>query len=355
MQMRETSRGVDKKPHGNNNPKSSLLVQGAWNIVKDVPNATVQIWDFERSHTLSRIEAMTGASSEAIKEKFMILNSEISIEKMYKAIRGLAKIKCDNFDLLAVDSGRVDDNGEPFMILPPTIVIIDSWSTMVSDKVIDVDNVELGISNMTGATQAKDNNNILNSLIPVLEQARISLFIVAHISKKVETGPVKTAAQINYLGQDENIAGGSKCIYLADTFYKLTAGSKLEPDKDFGVKGFMVKVKTCKSRSNEAGQEVELVYEQKRGFSNVLSNFNFIKKAGMLGGNGRAYYIKSDLHPELADIKFTQKTFIEKYESNEEFANKFDEICQSMYMDFIYQPEAYDEVDENPEEFETEE
>lgn len=329
--------------------KSTYLIQSAWNIVKDIPNAVIYIWDFERSNSKSRIQSLTGCTDEEFESKIMLLNSEISIEKLYKSIRGLAKIKVEHQKELEIDSGRVDKNGKPYKILPPSIFIIDSWSTMSSDKVIDVDNEEDQTSNMTGAMNANRNTKFLDNLISVLEQARISLFIAAHIKKKVDTGVIKTAADLNYLAQDETIPGGRSALYLADTLLKFTAGSKLDKEKDYGIHGFVVKAKICKSRSNESGTEVDMVFELKKGFNNILTNFHNAKAAKLLQGNGRAYYF--DFMP---DYKFTQKTFVEKYLANPEFAEGFDNMVHELYTgEFVYVPDALDS--EKEEEIEDEE
>ena len=71
---------------------------------------------------------------------------------------------------------------------------------------------------------------------------------------------------------------GSSVIYLADSLVKLLAGSKLEEDKDYGIKGFMVNGIFLKSRSNEAGRPFELVFNQKIGFDDFYTNFNYLKK-----------------------------------------------------------------------------
>lgn len=178
--------------------KSTICVQAGWNMIKDIPNAIMQIWDYEASHSMSRLAALTKTSEKGLSEKIQLLNEGISVEKMYSAIRGLAEIKINNFDSLAIDSGRINENGEPHMILPPSIILIDSWSMMCSDAILKLDETELNANNMVGAQQAKLNNIVINSLVPVLQRANISLFLIAHITKKVETGPVKTAAQINY-------------------------------------------------------------------------------------------------------------------------------------------------------------
>ena len=328
--------------------KTSLAVQAGWSAVKDVPNGIMYIYDFENASSYSRLQAITGASMDEIQKKVQIFSSDISVEKLYKLIRGLAKVKVKNRSQLEIDSGRKDANGDPIMMLPPTIIVIDSWSTMYSDSIADISNEEFQNGNMSGAQDAKLNKMFLKGSIAAMQKSNISLYIVAQFSTKVETGPIKKAATLNYLGQDENISGGKYCIYIADTLVKLTASSKLEPDKDFGIKGFFSRCKFIKSRSNEAGSEITLVFEQKTGFNNILTNFNFCKDMKLLKGSPRAYYFEG-----AEDYKFTQKTFVDVYNKNPEFAEWFDNMCKDMYMSFIYDPTGYDNLevtDDNEEE-----
>ena len=65
----------------------------------------------------------------------------------------------------------------------------------------------------------------------------------------------------------------------------------------------------------------------------------------MLKGSPRAYYFEG-----AEDYKFTQKTFIDVYNKNEEFASWFDEMCKDMYMSFIYNPTVYDQLELEQEE-----
>ena len=66
------------------------------------------------------------------------------------------------------------------------------------------------------------------------------------------------------------ISGGKAAMYVTDTLIKLTASSKLEEDKLWGIKGFEAKVEICKSRHAPAGA-VNMIYDQTNGFRNDLN------------------------------------------------------------------------------------
>ena len=191
--------------------KSSLSEQAGWNAIKDVPNGLMYIYDFENANSYSRLQGLTGAPLEEIQQKVKIFSDDISVEKLYKFIRGLAKLKVENRSKLEIESGRKDEDGNPIMMLPPTIIVIDSWSAMYSDSIADISNEEFQNGNMSGAQDAKLNKMFLKGSIAAMQKANISLYIIAQISTKVETGPIKKAATLNYLGQGENIPGKQNC------------------------------------------------------------------------------------------------------------------------------------------------
>lgn len=103
-------------------------------------------------------------------------------------------------------------------------------------------------------------------------------------------------------------------MYVTDTLIKLTASSKLEEDKLWGIKGFEAKVEICKSRHAPAGRAVNMIYDQTNGFRNDLSMLDYIKSCGALKGNGMAYYIEGH-----DNYKFKLSNFKEKFDTIPEF------------------------------------
>ena len=154
--------------------------------------------------------------------------------------------------------------------------------------------------------------------------------------------PVKTSPQINYLKQNETLPGGTSALFLSSNILKLQASSKLEEEKDYGIKGFVTNSTLIKSRTNEAGRDFQMVYSQSNGYDNILTNFRELKSEGLLGGNGRAYYLK-----DLPDIKFTQKNFKEKYLSNEELKEVADNLIISLYNEFIPSSDIFQDVNQD--------
>jgi hypothetical protein len=177
---------------------------------------------------------------------------------------------------------------------------------------------------------AKANTNVFKRIMSPIENANIIVMLVNHLTQKIEIGPVKSKAQVNYLKQDESIPGGRAVTYLTNTLTKLETGAKLDPDKELGIKGFYLTGILAKSRNTEAGTTFKMVFEQKKGINNLLTNFVNLKDFGRITGAGRSY--KLDTCP---DIKFSMKEFQNKYYSNPELKEAFDKAVVEEYIKFV--------------------
>ncbi|ALN97833.1 hypothetical protein Bp8pS_154 [Bacillus phage vB_BpuM-BpSp] len=306
--------------------KTSMVIDIAKNIVDPFKYSNIIHLDYERSTSMSRIRQVTGWSTEKAESKYILLNREIYSDTLFQLIKKTARMKVEKFNELKIDTGKVDNDGNPIFVLPPTVIIVDSWALLTPKELDEKDELS---GSMTAAAIAKTNNQIMKRSVSELERGNIMLLVINHINQKIDINPMqKTQAQVNYMKQDESIPGGGSAIYLANTLIKLVASSKLEKDKDFGIKGFKVNIEILKSRSNEAGSKVETIYSQEKGYQNTLTSFNLLKP--YLKGNGRAYY-----YEELPDVKFTQKNFEEKYNSIPELKEVFDKKVDEVLSEYL--------------------
>ena len=78
-----------------------------------------------------------------------------------------------------------------------------------------------------------------------------------------------------------------------------------------GFDGFGDKLLIVKSRTNQAGQVVNLVYDKVKGMDSLRSSVEFAKSLGYLNGNKNAYYLGDN-----KDIKFTKKNMHEDFKEN---------------------------------------
>lgn len=328
--------------------KSSIAMKIACSMVNNYEDGQIIHFDFERAcKTDTRIKTISGWDDKTLKKKYKKLNRNIYSESVYKFVKGLDKLKNEptNYEKIKVDTGRVDDEGNPIYSLPPTVILLDSWALMFPE---DVSEEEKLSGQMSATTVARVNNSVIKRIAGPLERGNITLIIINHITQKIEINAfAKTQAAINYLKQDEAIPGGGSALYLANNILRVTTSTKLDKDSTYGIKGFMVKGEFVKSRSSEAGSPFEMVFEQSTGFDNVLTNLVNFKEMGLLKGSPRAYFFE-----ELPDIKFTLKTFREKYYESEELQELVDNLVKENYVDLIplasnISEETSDEEDED--------
>lgn len=94
-----------------------------------------------------------------------------------------------------------------------------------------------------------------------------------------------------------------------------------------------------KSRSNRAGQTLDVVYDQNKGYNNLMSNYIFLKSQKLTGGAGRSFYLT-----EAPDVKFAQKDFAKKLRESKELQEAYKRSLTSSLTQFIYAPEEDEEL-----------
>ena len=89
-------------------------------------------------------------------------------------------------------------------------------------------------------------------------------------------------------------------------------GEKFTKETD-GFDGFGVQLRIIKSRTNQAGQPVPMVYDKVHGLDSIRSSVKYCKELGLLGGNRNGYYIGSN-----KDHKFTLMNMNEDFRNDRE-------------------------------------
>ena len=119
-------------------------------------------------------------------------------------------------------------------------------------------------------------------------------------------------------------------MYLSNNIIKFTNSTKLTDDKTFGINGFHSKVQLVKSRTNRAGQELQMIYNQDYGFDRHLTNFQALKDADLIRGSGTWFYLDG-----LPSVKFQQKQFLQKFYENPLLRRAMMETCVELYQSYI--------------------
>ena len=296
--------------------KTTAVVQMGANIVRPFENSAIFHDDIEGGVTEARRKVLTGFTDEELEAKYIIRNSGITAENFYSRIKMIYDIKMENEAEYTYDTGLLDPRGRKIFKMVPTVYILDSLALLMPEKFTDEEEIS---GQMSATAAAKMNSMSFKRIIPMLKKANIILFIINHITTKIEINPMMhTKGQLSYLKQGEEVPGGRTVNYLANVFLRFDDNSKLKEGEGFGFSGNLVDITLIKSRNSRAGQSVTMVFNQTTGFDPELSLFVMLKNAGRIKGAGAYLYI--DDHD---DIKFAQKNFKATLESNPQFQEYF--------------------------------
>ena len=312
--------------------KTTATVQMAANIVRPFQNSAIFHDDIEGGITYTRRKTLTGFTDEELESKYIIRNAGITAENFYARIKMIYDLKMENRENYLYDTGYLDTMGKKIYKMVPTVYILDSLSLLMPEKFTQEEELS---GQMSTTAAARTNSMSFRRIVPMLKSANIILFVINHITQKIEINPMMhTKGQLGYMKQGEELPGGRTVNYLANVFIRFDDNSKLKDSEGFGITGNMVDLTLVKSRNSRAGQAATMVFNQSAGFDPELSLFVMLKNTGHIKGAGAYLYI--DDHD---DIKFAQKNFKQKLaespELQEYFMNAVSEELKKMPMDVI--------------------
>lgn len=296
--------------------KTTAFVQMAANIVRPFDKSMIFHDDIEGGISEPRIRTLTGFNDEEMKNKYILRNAGINAENFYARIKTIYDLKMENPEEFLYDTGLCDTQGNKIIKMQPTVYILDSLALLMPDKFTEEEEIS---GQMSATAAAKMNSMSFKRIIPMIKKANIILFVINHITTKIEINPMMhTKGQLSYLKQGEELPGGRTPNYLANVFMRFDDNSKLKESEGFGVTGNLVDITLVKSRNSRAGQITTMVFDQSYGFDPELSLFVMLKNNGRIKGAGAYLYI--DDHD---DIKFSQKNFKEKLANSIELQQYF--------------------------------
>lgn len=296
--------------------KTTWIMQSASEIIKPFKTSCLYHDDIEGGIANSRKELLTGWSGKKMSDKYICRNSGITAENFYERIKIIHDLKMENRSDFEYDTGLFDSEGNRIYKLEPTVYILDSLAMLMPEKYTDEEELS---GQMSSTAAAKTNSSIFKRIIPMLKAANIILFIVNHITEKVEINQfAKKQAQVSYLKDGETLGGGRVAVYVTNLLIRLNDSTKLKPTEAFGITGSVVELIILKSRTCAASRSINLVFDFARGFDKELSLYYLIKDAGLVNGAGAYLYFG-----DYKDAKFSQKQFKEKLQTSPELQEAF--------------------------------
>lgn len=299
--------------------KTSTMLAIAANIVRKFDNGSIIHFDLEQAMNLSRARTMTKFTVDEIKGgKYILRQSDTSVEKIKRTLIKLYKKKKDNPETYKYKSGKKNELGEDIIVYEPTVVLIDSIPSMTvemneNDKK-DLKKIEEITSQTDRMRLTGEIGRFYTDLLQYIKSVNIITMSINHIKVNPNMGIVKSPAELLYLKQDEALPGGKAPVYLAHILLKSVAiGSAKFNLEDDGFDGFGIALQIIKSRSNQAGQTVNLIYDKVRGIDPLRTCLLYAKEEGLLGGNKNATYFVDD-----KEHKFPMKTVNQYFREHKE-------------------------------------
>lgn len=305
--------------------KTTLAIQIAARIVENFEWSSIFHDDIEGGVSESRKRILTGWSEDMMEEKYRYRNTGITSENFYESITTLKEVKLANRDNILYDTGLYDYKGNKVMKMQPDVYILDSVAMLIPEKFSEEEELS---GSMSSTAAAKSNTISFKRIIPQLKACNIILIMINHINDDVSFMPKKP--DLAWLKLGETIPGGRIVKYLPNLIIRLDENSKLKDDKDLGINGIIVDAMICKSRTGRAGRICQLVFDYDRGFDNDLSLFVTLRGAKLITNAG-AYFSLAG----YPDMKFTQKGFKEKLQTDPAFAAAFKTVSLNYLKDMI--------------------
>ena len=318
--------------------KSTFVEQCAANIVRPFNNSSIFVEHVEATGMSDvRRQTITGITGDEYIDRYIIRDSGVTAENFYERIKLIYDIKIEKKEEYLYDTGLIDTLGRRIEKLQPTVLILDSLAMIMPEKFTDEDELS---GQMSATAGAKALASIFKRIIPLLKAANIIVFVVNHITQKVEINQFKrTKAQLSYLKPDEALPGGVTPVYLATNVIRLDDGTKLKDSEGLGINGSIVDLTIVKSRTAAVGRSVPLVYTFDHGFDYNLSLYVLLKDKGRINGAGAYLYIGN--HDEY---KFAQKNFLKLLNTDEMFRDIFiSEVFDLLSNEIITNDQKYEE------------
>ena len=312
--------------------KTTWIMQAASAIIKPFETSCIFHDDIEGGITKTRKEQLTHLSGDDFNDRYISRNSGITAENFYERIKMIHDLKVtESRDEYEYDTGLLTTDGKPIYKLQPTVYILDSLAMLMPGQYTDEDELS---GQMSATAAAKANASIFKRVVPMLKEANIILFVVNHITEKISLTPFSnTPALVSYLKPGETLPGGRNPIYLSNLLIRLDDGTKLKPDKDFGISASVVNFTILKSRTAPVNSMVSLIFDYANGFDKDLSLYWMLKEKGYVNGAGAYFYFE-----DRTDFKFSQKAFKSKLAESAEFREIFANTVSKMLMTLINDP-----------------
>lgn len=284
--------------------KTTLICAMAYNIVKPFDNGMVMHMDIEETFSLGRAKDITGMPRKDINSKYILIQEKLYINDILTRIKEIHDTKIEYKKEYEYDTGCVDERGKKIIKFVPTVIIIDSL------KVMQMDADKIG--EMEGATsnqrKAQSITMFMEKITPICKAANIIVLIINHLKTKIEMNMFsKTKAQLTFMSnKNKTIPGGDAALYLSSNVWYIDNCGKYTIEEN-GFSGSKCKLWLWKTRSNFAGTNCPMVFNQQFGFDDTMAMYNVLLDNELIGGRNPKRYILGSPEVTFDDRKLYEE------------------------------------------------
>lgn len=305
-----------------------------------VNNGNIVHYDAEQRAVIQRVKTLTKLPLDWFRgeyPRYSFRSGSIGFDTLQNDIFELYENKVKHRDILLKDTGEVDENNEPIMLMPPTVILIDSLQNVI-EKEYDISNskdadkmAELR-SKTQGARSAYTIRGFITDILPMLKEANIIVLCIAHKTANMSLNPFGgVKKQFQYGNNDERISGGSAVEFNASAVINLSGrvgnDTRFHVESD-GFEGNTVLFEPTKSSTNESGNEKSglgfdiIIDKRKEGVDNLRTLTVFLNDKGRIKGNKAGYRV-IDKSGEPITERFGWRTMYEDFKNNPDSLNTF--------------------------------
>lgn len=314
--------------------KTTIGMQMVSNIAYASDGNVIHI-DAENRLALQRAKTLTklpDAWFEGDFPRYTIKNGAIGYDTLQNYVTEIYEQKIRNKDLLLKDTGVVDASNNPILLMPPTVVFLDSLSDVISKEYDMRDKKEWDKqkemrSNTDGMQNAKTLKGVISDILPMMKEANIIVITIAHenanVSMTAFAGPKK---QFQYGNKDVKISGGKAVEYNASALMTFTGEIKDDSRYHVSTDGFEgntvlfepTKVSTNESGNAKSGLGFRIIVDKRlNGADNVRTLVKFLEDKGRLKGDRRGYRVLGEKGEEISE-KFSWKNIYADFKNDPE-------------------------------------
>lgn len=332
--------------------KTTIMIQAISNIAY-ANGGNIKHYDTENRSVFERIKQLSKLPEHWFDGEHPLYSyhyGAIGFDVLQKDITTIYENKMRYKDVLLKDTGEVDAHNKPVMMMPPTVVFLDSLQDVITESSrYDVNNKDFDgdpelRSNMAGAQNAKTVRGFLTDILPMLKEANIIFIAIAHKTSNMGQGSYSPPKkQFTYASVNERISGGSAVEFNASAVISLSGVNSADAIYTKETDGFNgnrtlfepTKCSTNESGNKRTGRGFELVIDRdKNGVDNIRSLILFLKSKNRLKGNNAGYRVLDNDGNEITG-RFSWRNCYSDFEKDPDSYKTFMHVCREELEQYV--------------------